>query len=92
MVQTPSRNYSVADFTEMFQTLGLNQTAALYQQLIAQNLTAAQLSPPSVPTHVMYSTGVDTELGYVYDQDFDASTDVAPKEIIKGDGDGKHCL
>lgn len=88
MVQTPSQNYSVSELPSMFADLNLTQTGDLYDALQKKGLIAAQLDPPRVITHVMYSTGVDTELGFVYDTDFKGTTDVAPSKTVMGDGDG----
>lgn len=88
MVQTPSRNYTVPELPDMFQDLNLTQTRALYTALEKDSLIAAQLEAPKVQTHVMYSTGVATELAFVYTEDFKSGTDVAPDKTITGDGDG----
>merc|ERR1719265_2795302 len=84
MIQTPSKNYTVKDLPHMLRDLNLDQTYNLYARLFA-----AQLSPPVCPTHVMYSTGVQTRRSFVYDQDFSAKeNDLAPQMTIHGDGDG----
>lgn len=88
VVSTPSVNYTVDQLGKMIQDLNLPQTSALYQALVQKNLMAAQLPPPPTRTHVMYSSGVKTELGYVYNKDFTSNTDVAPTKTINGDGDG----
>ena len=88
MVVTPSRNYTVAEIPEMLETLGLSQTRALYVNGGQKGLLAAQLKPPTCPTHVIYSNGKDTPYRFFYDKDFGHGYDEAPARQLMGDGDG----
>ena len=66
IVSTPIRNYSVAQLGEMLSDLGLTQTEALLHALSSARKLASQLSPPRVPTHIIYSNGVPTADHFAY--------------------------
>lgn len=47
------------------------------------------LPQASFPVHCLYGTGLDTDMGYVYDiERFSKDVPPAPKTVRKGPGDG----
>jgi lysophospholipase-3 len=81
LVATPYRNYTVRDYDDFFNHIGFPQGIDMFNNVI--NIT--RLEHPGVKINNIYSTGVDTPIGLVYDNGF---PDEQPVKRIMGDGDG----
>jgi len=81
LVTTPTRNYTVRDYYYFFHDIGFPQGIDMLDNVV--NIT--RLEHPGVRTHNVYSVGVDTPAGMIYDYGF---PDEQPVQRIMGDGDG----
>jgi len=82
IVTTPSRNYSAQDYTSFFRDIGYESGLKIYEQVAKLPNTA--MPAPGVQMRCLYSTGVDTPMGFHYPQGFDERDPI----IRNGDGDG----
>lgn len=60
MIETPTANYTSADWVQLFQDVGANSSAAALDYIIANNMTTFQ--PPGVTTYCVY--GIDLPTPY----------------------------
>jgi lysophospholipase-3 len=81
LVQTPQRNYTVADFPELFNDLGTPITNTIYQKISG---VQSEIAAPAVELHCLYGNNMPTEMGYIYNNGWDKD----PQIIYSNDGDG----
>jgi len=79
-VRTPSRNYTVADFRELYMDMNYPEGWDMFQNVMG----LTPLSHPRVATTCVYGVGVDTAERLDYGPGF---PDSQPRRIM-GDGDG----
>lgn len=90
LVRTPGRNYtaSPASLLGMLRDLGLDQPAAMYDQLRRRRLSLDDLPPPRVRTAVLAGVGLRTERSFEYARPFSRGFGDPPDGVEYGDGDG----
>jgi len=81
IVVTPYRNYTVRDYNSFFTDIGFEQGIDMLDNVV--NIT--RLEHPGVKISNIYSHGIDTPAGLIYDNGF---PDEQPIRRIMGDGDG----
>eukprot|EP00003_Mantamonas_plastica_P001032 TRINITY_DN1076_c0_g2_i3.p1 TRINITY_DN1076_c0_g2~~TRINITY_DN1076_c0_g2_i3.p1 ORF type:complete len:223 (-),score=62.58 TRINITY_DN1076_c0_g2_i3:218-886(-) len=93
LVSIKEKNYTSYDLLEMFQDIGAEATAAIYE---TTKPLRDHVKPPNVDMHCIYGTGVPTEIRYDYP---DGDIDKDPIIFYDDDGDGtvpsrslKRCL
>ncbi|KAM8890932.1 lysosomal phospholipase A and acyltransferase [Spinachia spinachia] len=80
-VQTPTTNYTVLDFKQLYTDIGFEDGWWMRQDT---EPLVAKLTAPGVAVHCLYGSGVATPEAYKYSEDF---PDVEPT-VVLGDGDG----
>ena len=89
IVQTDAKNYTAADWRDLFADVGLETTVDMYDNILGTGWTLSQLPPPAVPTYLHVSTGLDTPYTFVYPGDItEPGYDRNPSETAYSDGDG----
>ena len=79
--------YSAANWSEMYQDLGLKQARDIYA--VVKDRTLAAFNPPLVETVVLHGSAVDTAAAYVYSEEFvSGKLPSPPAQTVNGDGDG----
>jgi lysophospholipase-3 len=73
LVQTPKRNYTVNDFSQLFLDMGAPMTNAIYKSV---DKTIEDIVAPNVPLHCLYGINHKTEIGYKYVDGFDKQPEV----------------
>ena len=86
IVQTPSRNYSTADYDDFFESIGYPIGKRVLGALSDAKVGFNSMPHPGVPVHCVYSVGVPTPEVLVYDTD-EAFPDSRPRHVM-GNGDG----
>lgn len=80
LVRTPTKNYTVHDYPELFADAGNPMTAIIWEDVNTLN----EMKPPRVPTYCIYGYGVPTEISYYYNKGFDTDPIVDSSNL--GDG------
>jgi len=87
LVSTPSRNYTAAEYSDLFSRIGYTDGYEVYNY-VAQSVTPT-FPPAGVRTYCFYGTNVPTPETYVYDQDLNAGNSIGmTQHTLMGDGDG----
>ncbi|XP_049578263.1 lysosomal phospholipase A and acyltransferase [Syngnathus scovelli] len=81
LIQTPTKNYTVMDYKQLYFDLGFEDGWLMRQD--TESLLF-DLTPPGVPVHCLYGSGVPTSESFQYNSKF---PDVEPT-VVMGEGDG----
>ncbi|KAG7247829.1 hypothetical protein CRUP_001411 [Coryphaenoides rupestris] len=82
LVQTPTCNYTAADYERFFTDVGFAEGWQIRQD--TESLVS-ELVPPGVAVHCLYGSGVPTPETFSYSDKF---PDAEPTAVVTGDGDG----
>ena len=82
LVTTPSRTYTVKDYTDLFKALGSPITNSVLDKTVN---FLGDLQAPGVEVHCLYGTGIKTEMSYTYSTD-DFSSQPTIHYSDEGDG------
>ena len=83
LVSTPTQTYTANNYRRLLKDLQLKDGFAMYQGVsdIVENFPS-----PNVPTHCLYSVGVDTPMTFHYTRPFPEGAEDDPA-VTNGDGD-----
>ncbi|CAL8358543.1 unnamed protein product [Lota lota] len=82
LVQTPTNNYTVADYKRFFSDVGFAEGWQIRQDT---EPLVSDLAPPGVAVYCLYGSGVPTPETFRYSDKF---PDAEPVAVVTGDGDG----
>ncbi|XP_056454895.1 group XV phospholipase A2 [Gadus chalcogrammus] len=82
LVQTPTYNYTVADYKRFFSDVGFTEGWQIRQDT---EPLVSDLDPPGVAVHCLYGSGVPTPESFRYSDKF---PNAEPVGVGTGDGDG----
>ena len=88
LVSTPSRDYTAADYEELFQQIGYSNGFQTHTNLVKSLLP--DFPAPNVDTYCYYGVNVSTPETYIYGTDLTPynSIGMQPMMVLNGDGDG----